>query len=306
MTREQWEALNPIIFDRLRITGYLTEHDEGNTGQNKTIAAIDEFEGNHGYNTSCYFPIITPDSKLIQEDVRSASYSGIIEQLRECIVNDVDIISLSMSGEPDRSDLRKAIEDCEEAGIVVVCSSGNNGEEVDRYPAAYPTTISCGAIDNNLTPSDFHNYGDSLTCVNFGQNMPVKNKDGNWVLKTGTSFSTPLIAATIALIMNKYNLDKPYQVRDYIKENCVDLFEKGKDDKTGYGLLTCDTKEVEYVQSVIFGWENQDLSWRVLEIKSEMIENNLTLEEAEAKVNPNYELIYYDADGAPVYGGRRW
>lgn len=308
MTKEQWEVLNPLIFDRLRAMGYLTEHAKGNTGKGRKMRIIDEFDISHGHNCLSLAEIIVPDADLRASDVSKQTYYAMIEQLRECIVDDVDVISLSMSGERDRSDLKKAIQNCEDAGIIVVCSSGNYGNDLERFPAAYPTTISCGSIDNDYLPSDFETFGDTLTCVGFGQNIPVRNPDGNWVLKSGTSFSTPVIAATVLLAMEYVDDPTPANMREYIQGICIDLGTVEKDDKTGFGFPTLDIKEFEVVKSMIFGWYEKGLSWRVLEIKSAMIENGMSLEDAEALVNPNYHIIgYEDIEGIkiPIYGGRK-
>jgi len=306
VTREQWQELNPIVFDRLKATGYLWEHQYGNRGLYRKIGVIDEFDTSHGHNCRSLIEIICPDATIKSYDVSKNAYYAIIEQLRECIVDGMDVISLSMSGNVNRSDLKKAIQECENEGIIVVCSSGNTGNELERFPAAYDTTISCGSIDNDLLPSDFETFGDTLTCVGFGQNVPVRQPDGNWVLKSGTSFSTPVIAATILLAMDDLVVFTPESMRKYVQENTIDLGELGKDKKTGYGFLTLEPREFDLVKAQIFGYDNQDLSWRVLEIKAAMIDNVMSLEDAEALINPNYHVVGWDENEAPIYGGRKF
>jgi len=317
MNREQWDALNELIFGRWRSTGYLTEHAKGNKGINpKTgkpwvIAVVDNAKVTHMNNCYSPLPILLPEADIRRYSTDVGAYYGIVRELKECIVDGVDFITLSMSGEVDRSDLRKVIQECDDAGIKVFTSAGNEGDEAKRWPACYETTFSCGSVDNDLLPSQWASHGEDLTFVQFGQNTPVDNgtEGEEWVLKSGDSFTTNIIMATGVLAASYLDDQSPLRVKEALIEKCIDLSLVGKDNKTGYGFPTMDMEEFFTVKSMIFDYYGKDLSWRVMEIKSAMIENNMTTEEAEAFVNPNYHIVgYEDLEGIkiPIYGGRKW
>ena len=120
---------------------------------------------------------------------------------------------------------------------------------------------------------------------------------------------TPVIAGLVLLAMKYVDNPTPEKMRKCLQDMCIDLGAVGKDNRTGYGLPTFNAKAFENVRSQIFGWNENDISWRALEIKSLMVEKNLSQEEAESMVNPNYHIIGYEiieGKNVPIYGGRRW
>jgi serine protease len=60
---------------------------------------------------------------------------------------------------------RTAISAADKAGITVVAASGNDGTAKVSYPAALPSVIAVGAIDNTLHKADFSQYGPELAVV---------------------------------------------------------------------------------------------------------------------------------------------
>lgn len=150
------------------------------------------------------------------------------------VKNGADIINLSFVGSSDDEVLKGSIERAYQAGATVVASSGNEagiGVDVDiepKYPICYDlgknTVIGVGSVDKNNEISKFSNYG--TKCIDImapGENIystqvyqpqlsMFQEKYGtSW---TGTSFATPMVSATIALIKS---IDKTFSNEEIIE-----------------------------------------------------------------------------------------
>ena len=100
-------------------------------------------------------------------------------------------------------------------GVTVVASAGNDASDRPTFPAAFPDVISVGAL-GPAGPAPFSNYGswvnacapgvDLLSTFFQGFNGRIgTGPDGidgdafnGWALWSGTSFSAPVVAATLA------------------------------------------------------------------------------------------------------------
>jgi subtilisin family serine protease len=130
-----------------------------------------------------------------------------------------NIISLSMAcpGVADEAPaaLLTAVQTVqnEHPEVLIVASAGNNGTDVPMYPAAIPGVIGVAALHADLTPADWSSFGDWVTCSAVGVGVastfvPGVEDDANdtsqkfgpnaWAIWSGTSFSAPQIAGTVA------------------------------------------------------------------------------------------------------------
>lgn len=124
-----------------------------------TIAGIQDAAG---------FTGVAPESKVLMGRVCSdqgCSNIAIAQGIDWGISENVDVISMSLGGMWSTPAERAAITAADQAGITVVAASGNNGTGVVSYPAALPTVIAVGAINNRLEKADFSQYGPELAIV---------------------------------------------------------------------------------------------------------------------------------------------
>jgi subtilisin family serine protease len=134
----------------------------------------------------------------------------------------VAIVNLSISGYtltyPDA--LAEAIDDIQQDGAVVVASAGNDASCRPTFPAAFPGVIGVGAI-GPTGPASFTNYGPwvracapgvDLTssffqAFNGAETAAAGELDPDdftgFATWSGTSFSAPVVAATVALAMQR-------------------------------------------------------------------------------------------------------
>lgn len=109
-----------------------------------------------------------------------------------------------------------------ESGILFVCSSGNDGANLDTapvYPAAFsiPNKITVAAVDNKGELCDFSNYGSSVDVAAPGKDIISTIPEGKFEYASGTSMAAPIVTGTAALLWSfnpSYGLSK-------VKENII-------------------------------------------------------------------------------------
>ncbi len=153
-----------------------------------------------------------------------------------------EILNLSLGTEEDCPLLGEAIQMAQEAGIVVVASSGNEGLQATRYPAAYPGVIAVGAIDASAERMAFSNLGTGLGIAAPGFGVNAAAPGDRYVSISGTSASAPLVAAAIAATMSNgsgYRLTAR-EAAKIVLANADDEGAPGLDSEYGSGVLNMD------------------------------------------------------------------
>ena len=98
---------------------------------------------------------------------------------------------------------------CTTDGIFVVAASGNSNDQVSgpisqdgiAYPAADPNVFAVGAVDSSDIITTWSQRGDELDLLAPGVNIVMPdNCGGGYVTEDGTSFASPYVAGTAALI----------------------------------------------------------------------------------------------------------
>jgi membrane-anchored mycosin MYCP len=140
--------------------------------------------------------------------------------INAAVVTGVDIINISQAGSDDTA-VRDAVANAIANGIVVVASSGNEGNRGPRYPASYPGVISVGMTTTSDAPhpSSEEGVGVNVTVAAPGDAIVAllpsapegKTMSTDTFLKTsqvwntepGTSFAAPIVTGVVALMLQK-------------------------------------------------------------------------------------------------------
>ena len=119
-------------------------------------------------------------------------------------------------------------------GLVTV-SAGNNGVLMDYI--ATPTMIQVSATDQKDVKTSFSNYGYYVDLAAPGIDIWTTDMYGNYAMKRGTSFSSPVVAATLALIFSANPALTSVEAENILFSSVDDLGESGWDMYYGHGRV---------------------------------------------------------------------
>jgi len=201
---------------------------------------------------------VAPEALLMNAKVLTDSGSGttstIIQGINWAVENGADIISMSLGApynDPD-GPVNAALKDAIDAGVVVVVSAGNCGQDC---PSG-----SCGSFRGVTNPSDFKDAiavgavdkENNWACFSSGQEFTDYIKPdlvapgvditssflGNgYDTLSGTSMSAPFVAGIAALMLQKNSSLNQSSLKSLLENSAIDLGVEGKDVKFGSGLV---------------------------------------------------------------------
>lgn len=163
---------------------------------------------------------VAPDAKLVALRVGTETNipdSNIEEALQWVLKNykkySIDVVNLSLGSgnytDPNSdSSYADEFQQLRDKGIFVTAASGNSQDQIQgpitqdgvAYPAADPNVFAVGAVDSNDVIADFSQRGDELDLLAPGVNITMPKLGGGTVTEDGTSFASPYVAGTAALI----------------------------------------------------------------------------------------------------------
>ncbi|MGH9640957.1 MAG: S8 family peptidase [Terriglobales bacterium] len=160
----------------------------------------------HGTMTAGLVHLVAPQAKIMPLKVFTASGSAygsdILRAIYYAVANGAQVISMSWNYSSSSSELAKAIQFAKGKGVISVASAGNDGQYTVVYPGGLPGVIDVASTSNNDTQSSFTNYGAPPVWMAAPGEMVVTTYPwGTYAAASGTSFSTPLVAGTAALMM---------------------------------------------------------------------------------------------------------
>lgn len=301
---------NFLLLARLNLYGLTKMHAQGYTGKTVKGGIIDCFNREHGYNveSNAIGKPINGQMFGTSPDLNCKRYSmpnkfdetDIVRALKECIVDEVDIINMSFGTPTNYIVVERQIQECARLGIIMIAAIGNEGEEyadhvdIKLYPASYPEVIAVGSVDNQLNWSEFENHGTSIDLVGIGELSVIQMKDGSYQLGTGTSTATPQIFGMFACVLDMFRqkgfIATAEHVKEYIFKRCVDLGKLGRDNFYGRGFPTMDIDEWHEMYLELNGITEGVKSQRLNEI---IALQRSGVEDAEAIVNKRYNIIDY-------------
>lgn len=191
----------------------------------------------------------------------SGTYTAIAEGIYYAADNGASVINMSLGGASPSSALEQALSHAYEAGVTIVCASGNDSAGTVSYPAAYDAyCIAVGATRYDETVAYYSNTGDSLDLTAPGGDTTVDQNDDSYsdgVLQQthngsdyttfsyyfyqGTSMATPHVAGVAALVISQGVRNgrplSPAEVREALQASAEDKGSTGWDSDFGFGIV---------------------------------------------------------------------
>jgi thermitase len=200
--------INPKVVLRANFSGAATNEDK--YGHGTHVAGIVAASHNT-YGVAGVCPGCTILAGKVLDDRGIGSSSGLANGINWAVSNGAKVINMSIGVRASRT-LETAINNAWSKGVVLVAAAGNGGNQTKIYPAAYPNVIAVAATDNKDAKASFSTYGASWVDlaapgVNVYSTFPDQdfalaepnNRSLSYDVGNGTSMSSPIVAATVAL-----------------------------------------------------------------------------------------------------------
>jgi subtilisin family serine protease len=196
---------------------------------------VDERAGVHGTliagilaatpNNSFGIAGIAPSAKVLAVPVcRAARSAGQPDlcQLYDLVLGadaawaaGAQIFNFSLVG-PSNAVLERTVARLDRLGAVVVAAAGNEGLDEARYPAAYTSVISVGAVDRDGKTWVRSNHGESVEISAPGAEIVTTVPGGGFAFSNGTSLATAHVAGVLALLTSR--AESPHDARRVLFE----------------------------------------------------------------------------------------
>lgn len=223
---------------------------------------VDALSGCHGTHVAGIVHTCTPDNVELMIlrifSVHSSQTSLLLADtaLKYALENGADVINFSLgvqgSSTSQLNSLDSVLSTARSLGVPVVCSAGNQSQDVNtNYPACNEDTIAVSAVNRSkqfaYTYSenpDETNFGTGGTGSSYGEGIDfcapgvniVSASQTGVVTKNGTSMAAPHITAALAWLCLEDPSASWNTLYNRLKELCEDLGTEGRDELYGWGL----------------------------------------------------------------------
>ncbi|MWA06949.1 S8 family serine peptidase [Actinomadura sp. LD22] len=149
----------------------------------------------------------------------TGSRDAVAQGIRYAVDHGAGIINMSLGGGRQSYNgnpaQESAIKYALSKGVVLIASAGNDGSGADRknFPAAYPGVIAVGALDRKLHLWKDSNRNSHAAVCAPGVDIVSADASNGYVVGTGTSASSAMVAGVAALIRSRYPKLSPDEVR---------------------------------------------------------------------------------------------
>ena len=162
----------------------------------------------HGTMTSGLVHLVAPKAKILPLKAFTSSGTGnlsnIIAALYYAVQNHANVVNMSFDLTSSSPALNQALSKANQAGVVLVAAAGNEDTSYPVYPAASNGhVVGVASTTDWDTRSSFSNYGATDVWIAApGEYVISTYPGGTYASASGTSFSSPMVAGTAALLMN--------------------------------------------------------------------------------------------------------
>jgi subtilisin family serine protease len=175
----------------------------------RTVAVLDGSQYaafGHGTMTAGIVHLVAPQAKIMPLKAFSANGTGydsnILRAIYYAVKNGAKVMNMSFDYSSYSGELARAIKYANSQGVVSVASAGNNSQRTVVYPGGLPGVIDVASTSNADNQSSFTNYGaPPVWLAAPGEAVVTTYPFSTYAAGWGTSFSTPFVAGTAAMMM---------------------------------------------------------------------------------------------------------
>jgi hypothetical protein len=175
----------------------------------RTVAVLDggPYQAfGHGTMTAGIVHLVAPQAKIMPLKAFSANGTGydsdILRAIYYAVNHGAKVMNMSFDFSSYSPELARAIQYSNSKGVISVSSAGNEGQYKTVYPGGLPGVIDVASTSNYDVQSSFTNYGaPPVWMAAPGEGVVTTYPWGTYAAGWGTSFSTPFVAGTAALML---------------------------------------------------------------------------------------------------------
>jgi subtilisin family serine protease len=175
----------------------------------RTVAVLDGSHYSafgHGTMTAGIVHLVAPEAKIMPLKAFSANGTGydsdILRAIYYAVKNGAKVMNMSFDYSSYSGELARAISYANSKGAISVASAGNSGQRTVVYPGGLPGVVDVASTSNSDVQSTFTNYGaPPVWMAAPGEGVVTTYPWGTYAAGWGTSFSTPFVAGTAALML---------------------------------------------------------------------------------------------------------
>lgn len=170
----------------------------------------------------------------------SAEEDDVASAIVYSALNGVHVINMSFGDGVNSPLMQDAIRYAQARGCVLVASAGNSGVTSTQFPASYAGVIVVAATNKNDQRAPFSSTGPVVSLSAPGQGILTTSVNSRYRSVNGTSFSAPYVAATVAMMLEKFPGITAEEIRGTLMASSKDLGQIGWDPLFGSGRLRAD------------------------------------------------------------------
>ncbi|TDD12509.1 hypothetical protein E1292_01270 [Nonomuraea deserti] len=216
--------------------------DETHTGHRDCVGHGTAVSGIIGarYVSGTPFHGVAPEAELVmikQSNKSEGDIAKLISAIDDAVAAKAEVINVSVRAS-DHSGLRAAVQRALDKDIVVVAAAGNvtgpDDEDVPAYPAAYEGVLAVGAATPDGRRADLSNATTPVAVLGPGTDItaPWPGLGYKRGLK-GTSFATPYVAGTAALVRSRF----PQLTQEQVRRRIIATAEGTTGTGSGAGMV---------------------------------------------------------------------
>jgi subtilisin family serine protease len=162
----------------------------------------------HGTMTCGLVHLVAPSTKILPLKAFTSDGAGylsnIVAALYYAVNHKANIVNMSFDVSTSSAALNQAVSYANQKGLVLVAAAGNESTSAPVYPAAFDGKVAGIASTTDWDArSSFSNYGNTDVWIAApGEYIISTFPGGAYGSASGTSFSSPLVAGTAALLLS--------------------------------------------------------------------------------------------------------
>lgn len=205
-------------------------------GHGTAVAGVAAAIGNNGVGIAgvAYQANIMPIQITERSTNGSAYTSDIVAAITYAADNGADVINISYRA-CNSGSVASAGAYMKSKGGLVVLSAGNDNNNLGGISDS-PNLICVSAVTSSETKASWSNFGDYIDMTAPGSGILTTNKAGGYNTWSGTSFSAPMVAGSLALIKSANPGLTPDQIESILESTARDIGDAGWDQLYGWGI----------------------------------------------------------------------